>query len=134
MSLVTQEKNLPVATKKEDKKRKTSAVTQDQEKKKGKMSKSTQEEKKPVEESPNYIVVHVTTPQDGSEVLFKLQGTTLLKKLMMVYCDKKSMDIEQTVFLFEGRRIRGKQTPKELEMRDGDEIIAMPALSGGSLA
>ncbi|XP_009781833.1 small ubiquitin-related modifier 1-like [Nicotiana sylvestris] len=71
---------------------------------------------------------------DGSEVLFKLQGTTLLKKLMMVYCDKKSMDIEQIVFLFEGRRIRGKQTPKELEMRNGGEIIAIPDVSGGSLA
>ncbi|XP_070035771.1 small ubiquitin-related modifier 1-like [Nicotiana tomentosiformis] len=130
-SVITQENNLPVAIK-EDRKRKTSAVTQDQEKKNGKMSKTTQEEKKPVEESP-YIVIHVTA-QDGGKLFFKLQVTTPLQKLMKVYCDKKFMNMEQIVFLFDSKRIRGKQTPKELEMMDGDEINAMLHMNGGGFA
>nr|XP_016463360.1 PREDICTED: small ubiquitin-related modifier 1-like [Nicotiana tabacum] len=119
--VITRENNLPVATKEEDRKRKTLAVTQDQEKK-----------KKPVEESP-YIVVHVTA-QDGGKLFFKLQETTPLQKLMKVYCDKKFMNMEQIAFLFDSKRIRGKQTPKELEMMDGDEINAMLHMNGGGFA
>uniref|UniRef100_K3XS44 Ubiquitin-like domain-containing protein n=1 Tax=Setaria italica TaxID=4555 RepID=K3XS44_SETIT len=34
-------------------------------------------------------------------------------------------------FLFDGRRLRGEQTPDELEMEDGDEIDAMLHQTGG---
>ncbi|URE07729.1 Small ubiquitin-related modifier [Musa troglodytarum] len=44
---------------------------------------------------------------------------------MSAYCDRRSMDFNTIAFLLDGRRLRGKQTPDELEMEDGDETDAM---------
>jgi hypothetical protein len=52
--------------------------------------------------------------QDGEEVFFRVKGTTRLKKLMNAYCDHKSVRANSFVFLFDGRRINGEQTPGEV--------------------
>ncbi|KAK8260438.1 hypothetical protein V6Z11_D13G121100 [Gossypium hirsutum] len=62
---------------------------------------------------------------DGNEVFFRFKRSTQLKKLMNAYCDRQSVDFNSIAFLFNGRRLRGEQTPTELEMVDGDEIDAM---------
>ncbi|XP_051210743.1 small ubiquitin-related modifier 1-like [Lolium perenne] len=69
--------------------------------------------------------------QDGEEVFFRVKGTTRLKKLMNAYCDHKSVRANSFVFLFDGRRINGEQTPGELEMEEGDTIAAMLPQTGG---
>ncbi|KAJ4756023.1 Small ubiquitin-related modifier [Rhynchospora pubera] len=74
------------------------------------------------------------TSQDGKEMPFRIKHSTELHKLMKAYCDEKSMDFESIVFLFEGRRLRGSETPDELEMDDGDEIDAMLHQHGGCFA
>ncbi|GFY99098.1 small ubiquitin-like modifier 1 [Actinidia rufa] len=54
---------------------------------------------------------------------------------MNAYCDRQSVEINSIAFLFDGRRLRGEQTPDELEMEDGDdEIDAMLHQTGGSAA
>ncbi|KAJ4814795.1 Small ubiquitin-related modifier [Rhynchospora pubera] len=59
--------------------------------------------------------------QDGNEVFFRIKRSTQLRKLMNAYCDRQSVDFNAIAFLFDGRRLRGEQTPDELEMEDGDE-------------
>ena len=54
--------------------------------------------------------------QDGSIVHFKAKVTTPFRKLMTAYCDRQSVAAESVVFLFEGERLRGEQTPQEVRL------------------
>ncbi|KAL4192673.1 hypothetical protein AMTRI_Chr06g195430 [Amborella trichopoda] len=87
---------------------------------------TNEEEKKPVDQS-----AHINL-KDGNEVFFRIKRSTQLRKLMTAYCDRQSVDFNSIAFLFDGRRLRGEQTPDELEMEDGDEIDAMLHQTGGS--
>lgn len=87
-----------------------------------------EEDKKPGD--ANHINLKVKG-QDGNEVFFRIKRSTQLKKLMNAYCDRQSVDFNAIAFLFDGRRLRGEQTPDELEMEDGDEIDAMLHQTGG---
>ncbi|RVW95603.1 Small ubiquitin-related modifier 2 [Vitis vinifera] len=69
--------------------------------------------------------------RDGNEVFFRIKRSTQLRKLMSAYCDRQSVELNSIAFLFDGRRLRGEQTPDELEMEDGDEIDAMLHQTGG---
>ncbi|KAF9588474.1 hypothetical protein IFM89_010500 [Coptis chinensis] len=72
--------------------------------------------------------------KDGNEVFFRIKRSTQLRKLMTAYCDRQSVEFNSIAFLFDGRRLRGEQTPDELEMEDGDEIDAMLHQTGGFTA
>ncbi|OVA03442.1 Ubiquitin domain [Macleaya cordata] len=74
-----------------------------------------------------------STTGDGNEVFFRIKRSTQLRKLMNAYCDRQSVEFNSIAFLFDGRRLRGEQTPDELEMEDGDEIDAMLHQTGGSI-
>lgn len=52
--------------------------------------------------------------QDGNEVFFRIKRSTQLRKLMNAYCDRQSIDFNSIAFLFDGRRLRGEQTPDEV--------------------
>ncbi|CAM8959255.1 hypothetical protein QQ045_003406 [Rhodiola kirilowii] len=88
---------------------------------------ATEDEKKPMEQHINLKV----KGQDGNEVFFRIKRNTQLKKLMGAYCDRQSVELNSIAFLFDGRRLRGDQTPDELEMEEGDEIDAMLHQTGG---
>lgn len=77
-------------------------------------------------------LLSIVSDRDGNEVFFRIKRSTQLKKLMNAYCDRQSVDFNSIAFLFDGRRLRGEQTPDELEMEDGDEIDAMLHQTGGS--
>ncbi|XP_052162678.1 small ubiquitin-related modifier 1 isoform X1 [Oryza glaberrima] len=98
------------------------------------MSAAGEEDKKPAggEGGGAHINLKVKG-QDGNEVFFRIKRSTQLKKLMNAYCDRQSVDMNAIAFLFDGRRLRGEQTPDELEMEDGDEIDAMLHQTGGCL-
>ncbi|KAF2285715.1 hypothetical protein GH714_007354 [Hevea brasiliensis] len=87
-----------------------------------------EEDKKPTEQA-----AHINL-KDGNEVFFRIKRSTQLKKLMNAYCDRQSVEMNSIAFLFDGRRLRGEQTPDELEMEDGDEIDAMLHQTGGAIA
>ncbi|KAL8103353.1 small ubiquitin-related modifier 1-like [Apium graveolens] len=91
---------------------------------------NTEEDKKPSADGA-HINLKVKG-QDGNEVFFRIKRSTQLKKLMNAYCDRQSVDINSIAFLFDGRRLRGEQSPDELEMEDGDEIDAMLHQTGGT--
>ncbi|KAJ7530287.1 hypothetical protein O6H91_15G087900 [Diphasiastrum complanatum] len=88
-----------------------------------------QQEKKPGDQG-QHINLKVKG-QDGNDIFFRIKRSTQLRKLMNAYCDRQSVDFNAIAFLFDGRRLRGEQTPDELEMEDGDEIDAMLHQTGG---
>ncbi|KAL5222455.1 hypothetical protein ABZP36_027168 [Zizania latifolia] len=98
------------------------------------MSGAGEEDKKPASEGGGAHINLKVKGQDGNEVFFRIKRSTQLKKLMNAYCDRQSVDMNAIAFLFDGRRLRGEQTPDELEMEDGDEIDAMLHQTGGCLS
>ncbi|PKU71583.1 Small ubiquitin-related modifier 1 [Dendrobium catenatum] len=71
--------------------------------------------------------------QHGNEQTFTIKRTTNLKRLMDAYCNRQSENVNAIVFLYDGRRLRGEETPESLKMEDGDEIDAMLHQTGGNL-
>lgn len=47
-------------------------------------------------------------------MFFRIKRSTQLRKLMTAYCDRQSVDFSSIAFLFDGRRLRGDQTPDEV--------------------
>ncbi|CAI9784126.1 unnamed protein product [Fraxinus pennsylvanica] len=72
--------------------------------------------------------------QNGNEVYYKIKRGVQLRKLMNAYCVRQSLQLDTTVFLFDGRLLRPEQTPNELKLEDGDEIDAMLHQTGGVVA
>ncbi|KAH7843502.1 hypothetical protein Vadar_017384 [Vaccinium darrowii] len=89
---------------------------------------AAEEDQKPSDQSAHIILK--VTGQDGNEVFFRIKRSTQLKKLIYAYCDRQSVEFNSFAFMFDGRRLRGEQTPDELEMEDGDVIDAMRAMGG----
>lgn len=54
--------------------------------------------------------------QDGTVVHFKAKVTTPFRKLMTAYCDRQSVAADSVVFMFEGERLNGNQTPQEVRL------------------
>jgi small ubiquitin-related modifier len=70
--------------------------------------------------------------QSGGEVHFKVKPHTKFTKVFDAYCSKKAIGQDTIKFLFDGERIRSEQSPRELEMSDGDMIDAVIEQVGGS--
>jgi len=87
----------------------------------------SEEEAKPDVDTINLKVA----TQDGNEIFFKCKKTTPLQKLMTAYCQRQGQTVEMVRFLFDGTRLRGNQTPSELDMEDGDVIDVMVEQQGG---
>ncbi|KAF3673108.1 Small ubiquitin-related modifier 1 [Capsicum annuum] len=95
------------------------------------MSQSTENDKKP---DDNHVLINLKVKgQNRCEVFFRIKRSIQLKKLMNAYnCDRVPIDFNSNTFLFNGRRLRGEQTPDELRMENGDQIDAMLHQIGGS--
>ncbi|KAG7534303.1 Ubiquitin-like domain superfamily [Arabidopsis thaliana x Arabidopsis arenosa] len=94
------------------------------------MSNTQEDDKKPIDQEQEAHVIL----KDGDEVLFKNKKSTPLRKLMYVYCDRRGLNLDAFAFIFdkyEFRRIRGTETPDELDMEDGDVIYACHSQGGG---
>ena len=58
---------------------------------------------------------------EGEDVFFKVKTTTKLQKVFDAYATAKypGRDLR---FLLDGKRLRGDQTPADVDMEDGDQI------------
>ncbi|XP_045790213.1 NFATC2-interacting protein-like isoform X2 [Trifolium pratense] len=65
------------------------------------------------------------TSQVGFEAFFRINRSTRLKNLMDVYRRRYCFDFNGVAFLFNGRLIEADQTPDELGMQNGDEMLAV---------
>lgn len=81
----------------------------------------------------DYIKLKVVG-QDNSEVHFKVKLSTNMCKLKKSYSDRQGVPVTSLRFLFDGRRINDDETPKALEMEDGDVIEVYQEQVGGSRA
>ncbi len=52
--------------------------------------------------------------QDGTEVFFKIKKQTPLQKLMDAFCAKNGIQSHAVRFLFDGQRIQGTMTAKQV--------------------
>ncbi|KAL5700473.1 hypothetical protein ACHQM5_025910 [Ranunculus cassubicifolius] len=84
-----------------------------------------EEDKKPT------VTIKVKNNQDHSVVTFNVKRHSKLEKLMHLYCEHKKVDVDTFKFLYTGKRIKGHQTPHELEMENVDEIDAFLDQLGG---
>ncbi|KAI4317523.1 hypothetical protein L6164_025385 [Bauhinia variegata] len=69
--------------------------------------------------------------QDGKVLHFKIRHETRLVKLLLAFCYKKDKPYSSMRFLYDGKRISPRDTPKKLGMKDGDQIDAMTDQDGG---
>ena len=69
---------------------------------------------------------------DGTELFFRLKPTTKLKKMMEVFLQKQGANENSCRFVYDGARVRHDDTPKGLNMEDGDVIEAVVEQSGGT--
>jgi small ubiquitin-related modifier len=81
-------------------------------------------------ENPEHINLKVMG-QDGNVVQFKIKRHTALKKLMSTYCERAGLALQTIRFSFNGTRINESDTPKGLDMEDGDTIEVLQQQSGG---
>ena len=82
------------------------------------------------DENPEHINLKVMG-QDGNVVQFKIKRHTALKKLMSTYCERAGLALQTIRFSFNGTRINESDTPKGLDMEDGDTIEVFQQQSGG---
>lgn len=87
---------------------------------------------KPKDEGEAKTINLKVATQDGNEIFFKCKMTTPLSKLMNAFCQRQGVTMNSVRFLFDGSRINVDQTPKDLEMEDGDTIDVMVQQEGGS--
>jgi len=85
------------------------------------------EPKKETSEHLNLKVVG----QDGQVVNFKIKTHTALKKLMSAYCAKAKLAQSTVRFRFDGQPISENDTPRGLDMEDGDTIEVFQQQTGG---
>ena len=83
------------------------------------------------EEHPEQINLKVMG-QDGNVVQFKIKKHTALKKLMATYCERAGLDMQTIRFTFDGNRMKDSDTPKDLDMEEGDTIEVFQQQSGGN--
>ena len=83
------------------------------------------------DENPEHINLKVMG-QDGNVVQFKIKKHTALKKLMATYCERAGLAQQTIRFSFDGTRINESDSPKSLDMEDGDTIEVFQQQSGGT--
>jgi hypothetical protein len=69
--------------------------------------------------------------QDGLTTTYRLKENTRLQELMDAFCIAAECKMDDIHFLFDGAWLRDNQTPRELNMEDGDEIGTLPRSRGG---
>ena len=69
--------------------------------------------------------------QDGQVVHFKIKQHTSLKKLMSAYCARSKLAQSTVRFRFDGQAISENDTPRDLDMEDGDTIEVFQQQTGG---
>ncbi|KAF2346636.1 Rad60/SUMO-like domain [Trinorchestia longiramus] len=69
--------------------------------------------------------------QDGQVVHFKIKQHTSLKKLISAYCARSKLAQSTVRFRFDGQAISENDTPRGLDMEDGDTIEVFQQQTGG---
>eukprot|EP00095_Tigriopus_kingsejongensis_P005229 snap_masked-scaffold585_size130225-processed-gene-0.8 protein:Tk05229 transcript:snap_masked-scaffold585_size130225-processed-gene-0.8-mRNA-1 annotation:"ubiquitin" len=91
------------------------------------MASAKDSEDKGVSEQLNLKVIG----QDGQLIQFKIKKSTPFRKLMNAYCDRQKLSQSAMRFMFDGNRLLETDTPKSMDMEDGDTIEVFTQQTGG---
>ncbi|BFG29666.1 hypothetical protein CerSpe_159400 [Prunus speciosa] len=80
---------------------------------------------------PSHITLFVHDHLGGNELVFRMKRSTQLWRLMIAYCDRKSVEFNSMRFVYEGVHLLSSQTPDESDLENGDVIHAILVLRGG---
>ncbi|KAJ1399546.1 ubiquitin-related domain-containing protein, partial [Ochromonadaceae sp. CCMP2298] len=69
--------------------------------------------------------------QSGEEMFFKVKKGTSMKKVMQAFADRKGVQLDMLRFTIDGSRVNEGDTPKMLELEEGDQIDVMLMQLGG---
>ena len=69
--------------------------------------------------------------QTGEETFYKVKYTTKFDTIFNKYATRKGICVASLRFLFDGSRVRGDQTPADIDMEDGDQLDCMLEQQGG---
>lgn len=69
--------------------------------------------------------------QSGEEMMFKVKKGTKMSKIFGAYAQRKGVDMANLRFTLDGARVQGEDTPKMLEMEDGDQLESLMEQQGG---
>mmetsp|Transcript_34610 Transcript_34610/g.83923 ORF Transcript_34610/g.83923 Transcript_34610/m.83923 type:complete len:96 (-) Transcript_34610:177-464(-) len=94
------------------------------------MSEPTENEQGQGEANNETLTIRLRNP-DGEETIFKIKKSTKLSKVFIRYARDKNVQLSSLRFLFDGERIEEKDTPKTLEMEDGDQVDVFLEQLGG---
>ncbi|KAK7242431.1 small ubiquitin-related modifier protein [Aureococcus anophagefferens] len=91
-----------------------------------------EEDKKPSKEAggENSLNIRIRD-QTGEETFFKVKKTTKLDKVFNAAQRARAPTRTPLRFLFDGQRVRGDQTPQDIDMDDGDQLDCMLEQQGG---
>merc|ERR1719453_2098170 len=70
--------------------------------------------------------------QTGEEMMFKVKKETKMSKIFTAYAQRKGVDLTALKFILDGQRVTEQDTPKMLEMEEGDQIDAVMEQLGGA--
>ncbi|KAH0468994.1 hypothetical protein IEQ34_002226 [Dendrobium chrysotoxum] len=63
--------------------------------------------------------------QGRKEASFRVVASTKFSEMKSAYCNRQSLPINSVTFVFDGRQICDEDTPEQLKMKFGDEIVAL---------
>ncbi|KAI3404851.1 hypothetical protein KGF56_002368 [Candida oxycetoniae] len=62
---------------------------------------------------------------------YKIDPDTMMRKVLSRFCSDYHLDINELKFLVDGTLVKFNDTPRELELENGDVISAVVRLYGG---
>ncbi|MHA1681010.1 MAG: ubiquitin-like protein [Promethearchaeota archaeon] len=80
--------------------------------------------------SPHYLEIKVIN-QNGSAIHFKLKETTPFQKMFNAYLKRNNLATSSVRFLYDGKRLNNKDTPKSVGMEDDDIVDVVLQQTGG---
>lgn len=87
-------------------------------------------EPQPSTSSGNSLNIRICD-QTGEVTFYKVKYTTKFDKIFNKYATCKGVCVMSLRFLFDGSRVRGDQTPADIDMEDGDQLDCMLEQQGG---
>ena len=85
------------------------------------------ETKPKVEAGGDEVISIKVKDQASGEVVFKVKTTTKFQKIFVAFCNRKAWDVNHVRFVFDGKRVKGDDTPQDLDMESDDVSAAAAA-------
>ena len=81
----------------------------------------------------NIDVIEILVKGDSlEEIIFRLDIKGNLTDLMKKYCERIGRKLKEVCFLYDGIKVKKRDTPQKLGMESGDEILCNIEQKGGS--